>query len=220
MIDLSRGQVEKPAEVNCGRRDYEERSYAIADCDNRPQFAGNFSKQRDIAQSNLARRRASSRGFFDGFLLGGQMRLSEEYRPISIECREFRACSGQGRNAIRQRLVERINQQTGTMFTLNNFAHLRLRASSVAFLIVTALIAALLVGSCGAASNEALQSANFRWRRQSASETTPTPTTNAPASKIPAVNYTLVDELFNAVMEESEVAKKWHKMDKTMTDGR
>lgn len=38
-------------------------------------------------------------------------------------------------------------------------------------------------------------------------------------SKTPPVNFTQVDELFNAAFEESEVVAKWRQMDQQVTEG-
>ena len=51
--------------------------------------------------------------------------------------------------------------------------------------------------------------------------TTTTATTTAPSTttKIPPVNFSRVDELFDEALEESEVANRWRKMDRTLIEG-
>lgn len=53
--------------------------------------------------------------------------------------------------------------------------------------------------------------------------TTSTTTTTAPKpekAKIPPVNFTLVDELFDATFDEQEVVAKWKHMDKQIVEGK
>lgn len=45
-------------------------------------------------------------------------------------------------------------------------------------------------------------------------------TSERPKSKIPPINFTLVDELFNESLEDDAVTAKWRRMDKTLTDGK
>lgn len=45
------------------------------------------------------------------------------------------------------------------------------------------------------------------------------PTGNGRPAKIPPVNFTQVNQLFDAVFEESEVVARWRHMDKQLTDG-
>lgn len=51
--------------------------------------------------------------------------------------------------------------------------------------------------------------------------TTTTTTTKKPEkAKIPPINFTLVDELFDAAFEEQEVIAKWKHMDKQLLEGK
>jgi len=99
------------------------------------------------------------------------------------------------------------------------------------------LVCALAICSQWAGGVAGASSEQQRLRRQQPEpETTSAgqPTTVAPAasspeeaspsqgrsrSKIPAVNFTLVDELFNAVLDESEVVGRWRQMDRQLVDG-
>lgn len=56
---------------------------------------------------------------------------------------------------------------------------------------------------------------------EASTQSSSTSTTSRPAkSKIPPVNFTQVDELFDAVFEEPEVLAKWSHMDKQLTNGK
>lgn len=49
--------------------------------------------------------------------------------------------------------------------------------------------------------------------------TTTTTSTEKPKAKIPPVNFTLIEEQWNAISDESDVVAKWRHMDKQMTGG-
>lgn len=93
-------------------------------------------------------------------------------------------------------------------------------ASNRATLLLFTTLALLCITSCLVC---AIKGPLHRFPRQDTPTTTIAPA-EAPSgatakSKIPAVNYTQVNELFEAVFDDNEVANKWQHMDKQLTDG-
>lgn len=91
---------------------------------------------------------------------------------------------------------------------------------ALAFLLLLALLGARPVDSLTRLKRQDSTLAEPETTTEASSTQAPATSTAKPTkAKIPPVNFTQVDELYNAVFDESEVERKWRHMDKQITDG-